>query len=111
MLLSTARHLMLKHWAGLNRYMQNIKDIQEVAIKFQSRLKILFVNEDAESLNIQQRIKAASVYFNKKLDEILSYLQKSPAVTDSRLHAKEYNDALKEIFAQFAFKKHLLQGF
>ena len=69
------------------------------------------MNEDADSLNIQQRITVASVYFNKKLDDVLDYLQKSPAVTDSRLHAKEYNDALKEIFAQFAFKKHLLRGF
>ena len=90
---------------------QNIQDIQEVAIKFQSRLKVLFVDEDADGLNVQQRITAASMYFNKRLDEVLDYLQKSPAVTDSRLHAKEYNDALKEIFAQFAFKKHLLRGF
>jgi hypothetical protein len=90
---------------------QNIQDIQEVAIKFQSRLKVLFVDEDADGLNVQQRITAASIYFTKRLDEVLDYLQKSPAVTDSRLHAKEYNDALREIFAQFAFKKHLLRGF
>ena len=69
------------------------------------------ISEDSESLNIQQRIKAASGYFNGKLQDVLDYVQKSPAVTDSRLHAKEYNDTLKEIFAQLALKRHLSQGF
>jgi len=90
---------------------QHIKDLQEVAVKFQSRLKVLFDQEDAGSGNIQQKVKAASGYFNGKLHEVLDYLQKSPAVTESRLHAKEYNDTLKEIFAQLAVKKHLSQGF
>jgi len=38
-------------------------------------------------------------------------LQRSPAVTDSRLHAKEYNDGVKEIFTELSIKKFLLQGF
>jgi len=37
-------------------------------------------------------------------------LQKSPAITDSRLQAKEYNDNLREIFAQLYLKKYLIQG-
>ena len=90
---------------------QRIKDLQEVALKFQSQLNVLFEQEGPESGNTQRRIKAASEYFNGKLREVLDYLQKSPAVTDSRLHAKEYNDALKEIFAQLAIKRHLSQGF
>ena len=97
--------------AWLALLQQNIQELQEVATKFQSRLRALFGDDDVKGPNIQQRIKAASGYFNEKLHEDLDYLQKSPAVTDSRLHAKEYNDALKEIFAQLALKKHLLQSF
>ena len=95
-------------WLGLLQ--QNIQSLQEVAIKFQSRLEALFTGDDAESPYMQQRIKAALVYFTPKVLQVLDYLKRSPAVTDSRLHAKEYNDALREIFAQLAIKMHLFTG-
>ena len=95
-------------WLGV--LLRNIQDMQNVAVTFQSRLKTMFENEAGESMAIQQRIKAASGYFTGKVLEVLDYLQTSPAVTDSRLHAKEYNDALLEVFAQFALKRHLLPG-
>jgi ribonuclease D len=38
-------------------------------------------------------------------------LLQSPAQTDSRLHAKEFNETIKEIFAQLSLKKFLLEGF
>ena len=31
-------------------------------------------------------------------------------VTDSRLHAKEFNESLKEIFGGLSVKKHLMEG-
>ncbi len=87
-----------------------IGEMQEVSLKFQAQLRNLFL-QDASEEQIQERIKAASIFFKSKLQDITGYLVKSPAVTDSRIHAKEYNDSIKEIFAQLSLKKHLVQGF
>ena len=72
--------------------LESINAIKEVGLKFQSQLKTLFMQEPVESSLVQDRIKASAVFFKTKLDDSISYLQKSPAITDSRLHAKEYND-------------------
>lgn len=89
---------------------ESVAEMQEVSLKFQAQLRNLFL-QDINEEQVQERIKAASIFFKSKLEDIIGYLQKSPAVTDSRLHAKEYNDGLKEIFAQLSVKRYLLQGF
>jgi hypothetical protein len=90
--------------------LENINAIKDVGLKFQSQLKNLFTQQSVESSLVQDRIKASAVFFKTKLDDSIGYLQKSPAITDSRLHAKEYNDNLKEIFAQLYLKRYLIQG-
>ena len=90
--------------------LETINAIKEVGLKFQSQLKALFIQEPVESPLVQDRIKASAVFFKTKLDESISYLQKSPAITDSRLHAKEYNDSLREIFTQLYVKRYLILG-
>jgi len=94
----------------LHSLMENINGIKEVGLKFQSQLKTMFIQEPVESPLVQDRIKASAVFFKTRLDDSISYLQKSPAITDSRLHAKEYNDSLREIFAQLYLKRFLIQG-
>ncbi|MGZ8540083.1 MAG: helix-turn-helix domain-containing protein [Chitinophagaceae bacterium] len=89
---------------------ETIDNIQEVSSRFQLQLRNLFLQETGGE-QVQGRIRAAAVFFKAKLEEIIGYLQASPAVTESRLHAKAYNDSLKEIFAQLAVKKYLLHGF
>ncbi len=89
---------------------ERIDNIQGVSSRFQIQLRNLFLQEAGDEL-VQGRIKAAAVFFKTKLEEIIAYLQASPAITDSRIHAKEYNDSLKEIFAQLSVKRYLLQGF
>lgn len=80
---------------------------QEVAERFQQQLQQLFtLNEDAR---LQERIKAAAEHFYKEATSLIGKLQGSPVVTDSRLHAKEYNDLLKEIIIRLAAKKHILE--
>lgn len=85
--------------------------IQEVALRFQAQLKNLFSQDNAESPVLNERIKAAAIFFKGKINEVLDYLQQSKAITDSRLHAKEYNDSLREVFAQLSLKRYLIQGF
>lgn len=85
--------------------------LQTVAEKFKLQLNKFFESDTLpeEDKTVLQRIAAASDYFIKQMDEITEYIKKSPATTDSKLHAKAYNDALKDIFVLLAEKKHLMQ--
>jgi hypothetical protein len=89
-----------------------ITALQTVAEKFRSQLTRLFISDalpEADDVVVKRAADAAG-YFIKQLDEIIDYIKQSPAVTDSRQHAKAYNDALKELFVLLAEKKHLLNS-
>ncbi|MES1214127.1 MAG: helix-turn-helix domain-containing protein [Bacteroidota bacterium] len=92
---------------------ERINKSQETALKFRPQLSNLLVQDKAveENEELQKRVIAASKHFGEELQQIIQYLTQSPAVTDSSLHAKEYNDGIKEVFAQCALKKYLLDGF
>lgn len=81
---------------------------QGVAVKFQGQLQRLFNSND--HMHLAERVKAASAHFSDNITALLQVIPLSPATTDSRLHAKEYNELLKEIMIELALKKHLLQG-
>ncbi len=87
--------------------------LQETAIKFQTQLQWLFQGAEIPEQNnpLQERIVAAAKYFITELNSLIQFISKSPAVTDSRLNAKEYNEALREVFAQLSMKKFMLEGF
>ena len=87
--------------------------MQDTAKKFQAQLQFLFQQPESPEENqpLQERIKAAATYFVTEIGSVVSFIQQSPAVTDSRLHSKEYNDSIKEVFAQLAMKKFMLEGF
>lgn len=94
-------------WSWLETINGQLISQQEVAERFQQQLQQLFtLNEEAR---LQERIKAAAEHFYKETASLIGKVQGSPAVTDSRLHAKEYNDLLKEIIIQLAAKKHILE--
>jgi len=85
--------------------------LQTVAEKFKLQLGRFFTSDilPEENQQLQQRLTAASDYFTKQVDEIITYIRQSPAITDSKQHAKAYNDQLKEVFVLLSEKKHLLQ--
>ena len=87
--------------------------LQETAKKFQTQLQFLFQQPESPEENqpLQERIKAAATYFVTEIGSVIQFMQQSPAITDSRLHSKEYNDSIKEVFAQLAMKKFMLEGF
>jgi len=87
--------------------------IQATALKFHTQLKTLFQQEGSTSENqsLQERIKAAAGYFFAETGSLIQFLMRSPAITDSRLHAKEYNETIKEVFADLSVKRFLLEGF
>lgn len=86
--------------------------LQETAKKFQTQLQSLFLQAETPETNqlLQERIKAAANYFVTETVSLIQFIQQSPTVTDSRLHSKEYNESLREIFAQLAMKKFMFEG-
>ncbi len=97
----------------INEVEQKLIQLQEVAEKFKQYLNYFFAEDvlPEENQSLQKRLKDAVVYFVKQLDQLLQFISKSPAVTDSKLQAKNYNEALKDVFVAVAEKKHLMNGF
>ncbi len=91
----------------------NLSKTQTTAVKFHTQLRSLFQQEKLleENTALQERIQTAAGYFITEIRSAIQFIQRSPAVTDSRLNAKEYNETLKEIFAELAMKIFLLEGF
>lgn len=90
-----------------------IAAMQETAEKFHTWLKAQFEVPlpPEENGTLQDRLNKAARYFSAGISNTIDHLHQSPAVTDSKLHAKEYNESLKDIFTTLAVCRHLLQGF
>ncbi len=91
---------------------ERLEKIQATAMKFQTQLQTFFQEEIKPEQNqpLQERIQAAAVYFIESSGSMIQYILQSPAITDSRLHSKEYNEALKEVFIALYTKKFMLEG-
>jgi PIF1-like helicase/Helix-turn-helix domain/HRDC domain/Helicase len=98
-------------WA--EELLEKLGKLQDMVKKFQVQLQSLFQRPESPEENppLQERIKAAASYFVTELGSLIQFIQQSPAVTDSRLHSKEYNESIREVFAQLAMKKFMLEGF
>jgi hypothetical protein len=99
--------------AWLKELVGRINTLQQTADKFHIWLQTQFRQPvlPEENAALQERTIKAAAHFVQELDLLIAFLQQSPAITDSRLHAKEYNDGLKELFGELSAKKFLLQGF
>lgn len=89
-----------------------IKGLQDVAIKFQVQLNRLINDQglSAQNILLQQRTAAASKYFADELQLVLMAIQQSPAITDNRQIASEYNETILSIFSLLSEKKHLFEN-
>lgn len=87
-----------------------IESLVEVSIKFQNQLKAIFSKYPFDKLYFEERMKAASVYYNLQLATIIEVLCDSPANTDSNVNAKIYDDKLNDIFSILSLKQHLVRG-
>lgn len=99
-------------YSWLEELLGKMNNLQATASKFHSHLRALFQQQTPtdQSTSLRERVNAAANYFAKELEPLLQTIQHSPAVTDSRLHAKEFNDSLREIYGQMAVKKYLMEG-
>ena len=76
--------------------------------KFQSQLQQYFQQGilPEQNLDLQERVKKASVYFADQAESLIRFLFSSPAVTDSKQYAMAYTDDLKELFTILSQQKH-----
>lgn len=119
--ISELKNYLLLHKASFNEstaewiaeIFDKSNELHATAEKFQAQLKKLFVMEEAPESNVvlNERIKAGIIYFMNEQNKLIELIQKSPVVTDSRGHAKEFNESLKEIFTQLSRNRYMLDGF
>ena len=95
-------------------YVQNIfqqlESIDGVAAKFRQQLNIITSDNPVNDEFLQSRLTAAAGFFNEKIDDLLETLRQSPASTDSRGNANEYNETMHEIFSDLSLKIYIING-
>lgn len=85
---------------------------QATALKFQNWLQAQFQQSpELDSPLLLTKIRDGAAHFIKEFQEIVGFLQQSPAVTDSMIHTREFNETVKEIFAALSMKIFLLNEF
>lgn len=94
----------------LNDLLRQTQGLQEVALKFQNQLVTIMDQYPVDEEHLQSRITAAIGFFIPKMNNLLETLRQSPAVTDSKLHAADYNDGIQMVFSNIAQKSYLQKG-
>lgn len=77
----------------LNRH---VNELYSVALRFVNQLNSYDPRRD--SATIQQRVKAAATYYSEHLDKIITHIESSPAITESKTEALDYVERLQPIF-------------
>ena len=87
--------------------------LQNTSQKFHNQLKKLFAltKKAEDNTELQDRIKTAANWFATEIKSVIETILQSPALTDSSIRAKEYNEMLREGYIQLALQNFLLQGF
>ena len=89
---------------------RQITSIQEVGEKFQNQLSKIISTFPVDEDYLQERLSAGCDFFQEKVSTLIETLKQSPAVTDSRTHATDYNDGLKQAFSDCSQKVALFRG-
>jgi hypothetical protein len=99
----------LEKW--LDELLNEINKLEGTAEKFQNQLRSIFNREENVDTSelLKERMNAGAGYFIKEQSKLNGLLSGCPIVTDSRLHAKEISEALKEIFSGLSIKKYLME--
>ena len=94
----------------LKDVLMQIQSIQSVADKFQNQLYKIMLSYPVNEDYLSERLTAAADFFKVKIANLLETLRESPATTDSRENARDYNDQLRKFFGYMAQKQHILRS-
>lgn len=97
-------------WA--DELLTRLQALHTTAEKFHSQIKALFSKtaKPEDDTELQDRLKKGSAWFSGEVKALIEAMQQTPAITDSTMHAKEYNEILREAFVQLSQQHYLLQG-
>ena len=95
----------------LSQLLNETEKLQMTFEKFKVHLEKLFFKVDSAAVELLNgRIQAAFQYFFKEQNGVIETLLVCPITTDSRIHAKEVNESLREVFSSLSIKKHLFKA-
>jgi len=94
----------------LNDILRQTQSLDEIAGKFQHQLHGILQLRPVSEEHLQERVAAAVDFFNIKMTNLLESFRQSPATTDSKLHASDFNDGVRMIFSNIAQKSFLMKG-
>ena len=96
--------------AWLDKVQQLLNQYSGHAAKFMNELAFLFTeNKQAEeNNNLQQRLIKASGWFTTEFEKLKFLLLQSPAVTDNRQLANDYNSRLQKLWDGLCLHIHLM---
>ncbi len=113
---STAMEYLKKHGDSfdsnapgwIQKLLNELQELQDIGGRFLNQLTSIYEQRQPESVRVgQQRIDAAVNYFTSRITEIIASLQQCTISTESKLHAKEINELIRDVFSRLAIKKHL----
>ncbi|HET6768955.1 MAG TPA: helix-turn-helix domain-containing protein [Chitinophagaceae bacterium] len=95
-----------------DEFLTAAKGLQATSEKFQNQLRSIFCRKDNSETKelLKARIAAGTTYFLSEQGKLGESLVRCPAATDSRLHAKQFNETLKEIFGALSLKKYVMEA-
>jgi hypothetical protein len=87
-------------WPWLDLVKQRLEGMQAVALKFQNWFRAQFqLGEPAENTLLAVKTADGANHFSREIESVIDLLRQSPVSTDSQMHAKEFNDSIRELFA------------
>lgn len=86
-----------------------LKSIEDVGSRFMMQLKAIFNAPAIDEDFLTERLEAAARFFKEQLRALIDQLKQSPANTDNKELAEEYNDSLKNLHNIICLKLHLLR--
>ncbi len=96
-----------------NDFLQNVlrqtQDLSSVADKFHGQLKNIFLDPNFNEDYLTQRLSAAFDFFKPKIKNLVETILQSPAKTDSKNNAKDYNEQLQTFFSFTYQKYHIME--
>ena len=92
----------------VDNILQEITEMEQVTSKFRSQLTQIVRQTPFNSTFFTERLQASSPYFAGRIDMLLRILRETPASSDNRTNAQEYDESIVSIFNALALKKHLI---
>lgn len=100
-----------KKWS--HGFLIRLNQLQDTAQRFHQWLDIQFREplHPEENPTLIERLEKAATHFANETEALIIQLSAPGFVTDSRQHAKEANDLLKDLFAGLSLAQHLFNGY